>query len=102
MKKGKIILGVATAVISVGSFLAFKVARISTPPVYGKTSGGVCRLCASLFTHVAANHHAITCNTQVGGGGVVLHGQGLNQQTWYTKTVNNACTDPITKVTISQ
>jgi hypothetical protein len=102
MKKGKVILGVATAVISIGSVLAFKVAHFGQKFVYGKTSAGVCKPCASLWTNHSASHHSTVCNTVAGGGGAVLHGQGVNQRTWYTKTVSGVCTNPVTKVTISE
>lgn len=53
MKKGQIILGVAYAIIAVGSGLAFRAAhKFSRHPIYGKTSnnGSACEQCRTYFT----------------------------------------------------
>jgi hypothetical protein len=64
MKKGQIILGVASAIIAVGSGLAFKAShKFTRHAVYGKTSASssVCVACGTLRTGSGTN--AVNCKT---------------------------------------
>jgi hypothetical protein len=69
MKKGQIILGVASALITVGSGLAFKVAhKFTKHAVYGKTAAtsSVCKVCRTWFTNGASLVAAKGCKTAGG------------------------------------
>ncbi len=101
MKNGKVILGVAAAIVTVGSGLAFKAAhKFRTVKVYGKTAlGNVCQQCKSLWTTNSAVH-ATKCKTI--GGVATLHGFGSGAiRTFYTQTnTSHLCTGGhTTKVT---
>ena len=100
MTKGKIVLGVAAAIVTVGTGLAFKSAKKSNAPVFGYTlSKSICKECASLWTVATSGKHANHCFTKTGNKGVELFGTGSNSQTWYTKSTCNL--SHITRVTTS-
>jgi hypothetical protein len=90
---GKIILGLAGAVVTVGSALAFRAHNTGAHNSVGKTLGGVhCLKCASLYFLAGGTGgaHVSKCNTKAGGGGQTLKGIGSNHYTWYTKTIGNS------------
>jgi hypothetical protein len=86
---GKIVLGLATAVVTVGGALAFRANRGGP----GKLSVGKtlaqhhCYKCRSLWSNAAG-----VCNTlcKTAAGLVPLHGiNGIGSCTWYTRTVSS-------------
>jgi hypothetical protein len=90
---GKIVLGLAATVVTVGSALAFRAHSLTNKAV-GKTALNVkCLQCASLWSKTGGNH-VTKCNTKAGGGGRTLHGIGsaAHSHTWATKvTTGGGC-----------
>lgn len=104
MKKGKIILGLATAVFTVGSALEFRLAnKFTTHSVYVKTSGGKCTPCYNLFFTASGGgiNPKCTINTSRHRGipGALVAG---GHKGFYTlRTIGNICLNPVTITTIS-
>ena|SRR5579863_105427 len=101
MKKGKIILGAAAALLSAGGVLAFKAHKFSNARnVYVITAGTAkhCHLCITLFT-TASNIHATSCATAVGG--TQWSGHGTNLTTFWTANngTGGSCAGAIKKTT---
>jgi hypothetical protein len=78
---GKIVLGLAATVVTVGSALALR-AHNGNHRMVGKTANNIkCLRCASLWSS-ASGFHVSKCHTQAGGGGRTLH--AINGK-WYTQ-----------------
>ena len=105
MKSGKIILGLAAAVVTVGSSLAFKTAhKFSTHKVFVRVNmAGKCVQCKGLWTNLGNAVHNTYCTTIMGAK---VPGTGANRWTFFTKltAVNHtkcSLTSKINKTSIS-
>jgi hypothetical protein len=90
---GKIILGLASTVATVGGALAFRAHKGGGGNVMvGKTVvAGHCYKCYSLWSLANSGHNTV-CHTMPSGGGRTLHGiRGFGSHTWYTQTISGGC-----------
>jgi len=102
MKKGKIVLGAAALLMTVGSTLAFKVANrfngkslVFVPTSTGSTS---CVQCHSARSTTTLGKHLSSCLTAANVGNV-LHAR--NSFTFFTvKGPNGTCENPVTRTTL--
>ena len=99
MKKGKIILGAAAALVTIGSSFAFKVANKFnvTPAFVQVTSSGAnltCKTCTNVF-RTGASTTQTACLT-IGSG--LRAGAGLSHHTFFQSKGNNVtCVNPTIK-----
>ena len=104
MKKGKIILGLAAAAITVGSALAFRVAhKFTSHSVFVKTALGFCQPCANLFFTGSGGGANRSCTlgtaNHVGHQGAPVGGNHVGF--WTSRTVGKTCQNEVTITTVT-
>ena len=106
MKKGKIILGLVAAAVTVGSAMAFRVVnKFTSHNLFLKTSGGLCALtCHNLFFTGARGGTNTVCTINTSNhinkhGGLI---SGVHKAFWTARTVGKTCQNTVTVTTNTQ